>query len=341
MPKAGTPRKAFRPPGPRRSVIGPGRLIDLGRLRTYRLSQRRSKVNTRLFATPLPRGGSFRRFLDTLPAILGAADLRRVIDAVVTAHRAGRRVLVGMGSHPIKVGLNPLFIALMERGVINGVALNGSGIIHDVELALHGQTSEEVEAGIDDGSFGMAADTAMIINRAIRDGARAGLGIGEAIGRLLARRSAFPHHRYSLLAAATRCRVPVTVHVAIGTDIIHMHPSCDGAAVGAASLRDFHRLTELVAGLRQGVYLNIGSAVILPEVFLKAVTIARNLGFPARDFTTVNMDFIQQYRPITNVVRRPTQRSGRGYALTGHHEIMVPLLVAGILDRLASAHGRR
>jgi deoxyhypusine synthase len=316
-------------------------LIDLRRLRTYRLAQRKSKVNTKLFASPLPKGGSFRRFLNSLPAILGAADLRRVIDAVVTAHRKGRRVIVGMGSHPIKVGLNPLFIELMERGVINGIALNGSGIIHDVELALHGQTSEEVEAGIDDGSFGMAEETATIINRAISEGARAGLGIGEAIGRRLTNRSAFPRNRYSLLAAAVRCNVPVTVHVAIGTDIIHMHPSCDGAAVGAASLRDFHRLTQLVAGLRQGVYLNIGSAVILPEVFLKAVTIARNLGFPARDFTTVNMDFIQQYRPVTNVVRRPTQRSGRGYMITGHHEIMVPLLVAGILDQLSASHGRR
>jgi deoxyhypusine synthase len=315
--------------------------LDLRRLRTYRLAQRKSKVNTNLFASPLPRGGSFRRFLDSLPVILAAADFHRVIDAVVTAKRRGRPVLVGMGSHPIKVGLNPLFIELMERGVVTGVALNGSGIIHDVELALHGQTSEEVEAGIDDGSFGMAEETATIINRTITEGSRAGLGIGEAIGRRLVSHSDFPHNRYSLLAAAVRCGVPVTVHVAIGTDIIHMHPSCDGAAVGAASLRDFHRLTQLVADLKQGVYLNIGSAVVLPEVFLKAVTIARNLGYPARDFTTVNMDFIQQYRPVTNVVRRPTQHSGRGYALTGHHEIMVPLLVAGILDRLSRAPHRR
>ena len=187
--------------------------LDLRRLKTYRLAQRKSKVNTKLFASPLPKGGSFRRFLDTLPAILAAGDLHRVIDAVVTAHRRGRPVIVGMGSHPIKVGLNPLFIELMERGVVTGVALNGSGIIHDVELALHGQTSEEVEAGIDDGSFGMAEETATIINRAISEGARAGYGIGEAIGRRLTNRSAFPRNHYSLLAAALRCRVPVTVHV--------------------------------------------------------------------------------------------------------------------------------
>ncbi|MEW6324839.1 MAG: hypothetical protein AB1515_05585, partial [Nitrospirota bacterium] len=233
-----------------------------------------------------------------------------------------------------KVGLNPLFIDLMERGVIGGIALNGSGIIHDVELAMQGRTSEEVEAGIDDGSFGMAEETATVINRAIADGDRAGLGIGEAVGRTLLDRAAFPHRRISLLAAAVRCGVPVTVHVAVGTDIIHMHPSCDGAAVGAASLRDFHRLTGLVARLQRGVYLNIGSAVILPEVFLKAVTIARNLGHPARDFTTVNMDFMQHYRPVTNVVRRPTQRGGRGITLTGHHELMVPLLAAAVLDKL-------
>jgi deoxyhypusine synthase len=312
--------------------------LDLRRLRTYRLSQRKSKVDSRLFAKPVPAGGSIRQLLDSLPHLLAAADFRGVIEAIVTAHRRGRLILVGLGSHVIKVGLNPLIIDLMERGLIHGIALNGSGIIHDVELALHGQTSEEVEAGIDDGSFGMAEETAAIINQAIADGHRKGLGIGEAVGRRLTDRSAFPHQRYSLLAAAIRCHVPVTVHVAIGTDIIHMHASCDGAALGASSLRDFHRFTELVARLRQGVYLNIGSAVILPEVFLKALTIARNLGFPARDFTTVNMDFIQHYRPLTNVVRRPTQRGGRGYALTGHHELMVPLLVAGLLDAL---HGTR
>ena len=325
MPKR---RTASGPSAPRPSTI------DLSRLRTYHLSQRKSKVDTKLFAKPVPSGASFRKFLGSLPGILAATDFHRVVDAIVTAKRRGRLVLVGLGSHVIKVGLNPLLIDLMERGIIHGVALNGSGIIHDVELAMHGQTSEEVEAGIDDGSFGMAEETATIINGAISRGAREGLGIGEAVGRQLSDRAAFPHHRYSLLAAAVRCRVPVTVHVAIGTDIIHMHPSCDGAAVGAGSLRDFHRLTGLVARLRQGVYLNIGSAVILPEVFLKAVTIARNLGHPARDFTTVNMDFIQHYRPVTNVVRRPTQRSGRGYTLTGHHELMVPLLAAAVLDKL-------
>ena len=309
-------------------------VIDLRRLTTYRITQRRNKVNTKLFAQLFRPGSSFRQWMKSLPSILAADDLRQVIDAVATAHRQGRLVLVGMGAHVIKVGLNPILIDLMERGIINGIALNGSGIIHDVELAMIGQTSEEVEAGIDDGSFGMAEETATIINGAIADGAQCGMGIGEAVGRRLLDRRTFPHNRYSLLAAGIRCRVPVTVHVAIGTDIIHMHPSCDGGAVGTATLQDFHTLTSLVARLRQGVYLNIGSAVILPEVFLKAVTIARNLGFPAKNFTTVNMDFLQHYRPTTNVVRRPTQRGGRGYSLTGHHEIMLPLLAAGVLDRL-------
>jgi deoxyhypusine synthase len=290
-------------------------------------------------ATPHRKGGSLARFLGTLPDILAARTLKTVINDVVASHRAGHPVIVGMGAHPIKVGLNPILIDLMNRGVISGLAMNGAGIIHDLELALVGKTSEEVEAGIDDGSFGMARDTAELLNGAITEGAKRGIGMGQAVGELISR-GKFPHKTMSLLAAASRLNIPATVHVAIGTDIIHMHPSADGAAIGATSLEDFKRLTAVVAQLEGGVYLNLGSAVLLPEVFLKAVTIARNLGHRVVNFTTVNMDFTQHYRPVTNVVRRPTQAGGRGYTLTGHHEIMFPLLAAGIIEALGTRTGR-
>jgi deoxyhypusine synthase len=284
-------------------------------------------------ATPHRKGHSLARFLDTLPDILAARTLKAVINDIVRASRAGKPVIVGMGAHPIKVGLNPILIDLMKRGVISCLAMNGAGIIHDLELALVGKTSEEVEAGIDDGSFGMARDTAELLNRAISDGAKRDIGLGQAVGELIAR-GTFPYKKMSLLATASRLGIPATVHVAIGTDIIHMHPSADGAAIGATSLEDFRRLTSVVAHLEGGVYLNLGSAVLLPEVFLKAVTIARNLGHRVVNFTTVNMDFTQHYRPVTNVVRRPTQAGGHGYTLTGHHEIMFPLLAAGVIEAL-------
>jgi hypothetical protein len=245
-----------------------------------------------------------------------------------------------MGAHPIKVGLNPILIDLMKRGVISCLAMNGAGIIHDLELALVGKTSEEVEAGIDTGSFGMARDTAELLNGAIARGAKQGIGLGQAVGDLISH-GAFPYKTMSLLATGSRLGIPVTVHVAIGTDIIHMHPSADGAAIGATSLEDFKRLTSVVAHLDGGVYLNLGSAVLMPEVFLKALTIARNLGHHVVDFTTVNMDFLQQYRPVTNVVRRPTQAGGRGYALTGHHEIMFPLLAAGVIEALGTGKTKK
>jgi hypothetical protein len=221
----------------------------------------------------------------------------------------------------------------MEEGLIHCLAMNGAGIIHDLELALVGKTSEDVEEGLEAGAFGMAEETSIFLNESIREGVKKGLGIGEAIGRRLLSED-FPHRQYSLLAAGARLGIPITVHVAIGTDIIHMHPSANGEAIGEGSLRDFHKLTAVVSQLRGGVYLNIGSAVILPEVFLKALTLARNLGYDVQDFTTVNMDFMQHYRPTTNVVKRPTQQSGRGYTLIGHHEIMVPLLVAALLEEL-------
>ena len=238
-----------------------------------------------------------------------------------------------MGAHVLKVGLAPVVIDLMERGFITTVALNGAGIVHDFETAIAGQTSEEVDVVLGSGEFGMARETGEEINRAITLGDRDGLGLGASVGRYISRRRGTKFKRFSILAAAWRLRIPATVHVAIGTDIVHMHPSCDPAAVGRASYLDFRILAGQVARLGGGgVYLNIGSAVLLPEVFLKAVTLARNLGHKTADFTTANFDFIQGYRPITNVVNRPTQGVGRGYSLTGHHEIMIPLLAAMLVE---------
>ncbi len=301
------------------------------KIRTYSLKERRSKVRLDELASPHRPGGSFRDFAASLPRILGARHLTEVAAAVVQARRDGRPVMLGMGAHAIKVGLNPVIIDLLERKLVTSLHLNGAGIIHDFELALIGQTSEDVDQEILSGAFGMAEETGSMINAAVREGAATGLGIGAAVGALV-RNGDFPHRETSLLAACNRLRVPVTVHVAIGTDIIHMHPSFDGRATGEAGMRDFRAFCEIVAGLEGGVYLNLGSAVLLPEIFLKAVTLARNLGYSLRNFTTVNMDFIQHYRPNANVVRRPTQGGGRGYALTGHHEVMFPLLAAMIIE---------
>ncbi|MEW6683984.1 MAG: hypothetical protein AB1451_13885 [Nitrospirota bacterium] len=307
--------------------------LDFSRVKTYSTQSRPSKVRVEDIGRPHRKGQSLASFLDTLPDILAARTLKAVIADIARATRTRRPVIVGMGAHPIKVGLNPILIDLMKRGVVSCLAMNGAGIIHDLELALVGKTSEEVEAGIDDGSFGMARDTAELLNAAISAGAKRGLGMGQAVGDAILR-GKFPYKNMSLLATCSRLGIPATVHVAIGTDIIHMHPSADGAAIGATSLEDFKRLTAVVAHLEGGVYLNLGSAVLLPEVFLKAVTIARNLGHRVVNFTTVNMDFTQHYRPVTNVVRRPTQAGGRGYTLTGHHEIMFPLLAAGVIETL-------
>ena len=319
----------------RKKLRTPIRPIDVSKLKTYPLSRRHSKVRLSDFAAPWRSGGSLGRFLDGLPDILAVKTLRAVVRAVVLAHRRHRPVIVGMGAHVTKVGLNPILIDLIERGIVTAVAMNGAVIIHDFELALMGHTSEEVDAEIDSGRFGMAEETGRILNEAIAAGAKEGLGIGEAVGRLIVlHKKQFPHHRTSVLAAGARLGIPVTVHVAVGTDIIHMHPAADGAAIGAGSLLDFRKLTAVVSGMEGGVYINLGSAVILPEVFLKTVALSRNLGHDLTDITTVNMDFLTHYRPSTNVVRRPTQKGGRGYSLTGHHEIMVPLLAAGIIEGL-------
>jgi len=305
--------------------------IDRTRVRTVSTRRRYSKVKLADEATPHESGARFSDFLASLPAVLGAADLRAAIDATAKAHARGRTILWGFGAHLIKVGLAPLVVDLVERGFATGIFMNGAGCVHDLELASMGRTSEDVAASLDDGSFGMGRETAEALNRAVARGAEQGIGMGEAIGREI-EGGRYPHKDRSVLAAAIRKGIPATVHVAIGTDIHHMHPSADGAALGATSFRDFETFTGLVATLRDGVVYNIGSAVILPEVFLKALSLARNLGHAANRFTTVDMDFVRQYRPRTNVVERPTQSSGRGISLVGHHEILVPLLLAGLIE---------
>jgi deoxyhypusine synthase len=287
------------------------------------------------FARPWKRGGSFIQFYRALPNILAVKTLRAVAKTMAAAHRQGRPVIVGIGAHIVKVGLNPIIVDWMKQGIVSAVAMNGAGIIHDFELALMGHTSEEVDAEIDEGRFGMAEETGRILNEAISRGARDREGLGEAVGHHINRHMGqFPHRETSILATGARLGIPVTVHVAVGTDIIHMHPSADGAAIGATSLFDFRRLAAVVAGMEGGVYLNLGSAVILPEVFLKTVSLGRNLGHALTNITTVNMDFLSHYRPMTNVVRRPTQKGGTGYSLIGHHEIMVPLLAAALQEEL-------
>jgi hypothetical protein len=271
-------------------------------------------------------------FLDRLPRVLAGTQIRELAGEIQRARENGKPILWGLGAHVLKVGLSPVIVDLMEKGFVTGLAMNGAGLVHDFELALVGQTSEDVAAGLGSGAFGMARETGEEINRAIQKGDADGLGIGASLGRHLAQ-SRPRHVDVSLLAAAWRLSVPATVHVAIGTDIVHIHPACDPSAVGRGSHLDFRIFAAQVARLGGGgVYLNVGSAVLLPEVFLKAVTLARNLGHEVRDFSTANLDFIQSYRPRTNVVDRPTQGAGRGYSLTGHHEILVPLLAAALVE---------
>ncbi len=241
---------------------------------------------------------------------------------------------MGMGAHVIKVGLNPIIIDLMERSIITGIAMNGAGVVHDTEIAIAGRTSEEVEEVLGSGSFGAAKETGEIINGSVKLGAENNKGLGEAVGGYLQENN-FPFNNVSLLATASRLQIPLTVHVAVGTDIVHIHPNADGAATGKTTYQDFQLFCSMVSDLQGGVYLNVGSAVLLPEVFLKALTASRNLGHLVNNFTTVNLDFIRHYRPITNVVNRPTIDGGKGYNITGHHELMLPLIAAALIDELA------
>jgi hypothetical protein len=311
----------------------PEKPLDLSAIRTYPLASRPSKVAVKDFAKPVAPNSSLKEFLKSLPDILAASDLGALAALIKDARKSGRAIIAGLGGHVIKTGLGPVLIDLMRRGFITAFAMNGSAMIHDFEIALAGATSEDVDAVLGSGQFGMAEETGRIINEAARAGSALGIGMGEAVGRELERMNP-PHAESSLLWSACRAAVPVTVHVAVGTDVVHIHPNADGAATGQTTLTDFRLLCSLVRGLNHGgVYLNLGSAVVLPEVFLKTVTVVRNLGYELEDFSTANFDFIQQYRPLTNVVRRPVARSGRGFSFTGHHEIMIPLLAAVLVAR--------
>jgi hypothetical protein len=308
------------------------RPLGLDEVKTYPLALRPSKVTIKDFARPLKEDASLRDFLQTLPDILAVRSLRELAAQIRRARELHKPVIWGIGGHVVKTGLGVVIADLMRRGYVSGVAANGSVLVHDAEIAMVGSTSEDVDATLGAGAFGAAEETGRLLNEAARDGARDQLGLGEAMGRALVA-LAPPHRDHSLLCAAYELRVPFTAHVVIGADIAHFHRSVDGASLGATTHTDFRLLAELVRRMDGGgVYLNIGSAVILPEIFLKAVTLVRNLGHSLADFTTANFDFIQQYRPLTNVVRRPTADGiGRGYSITGHHELMIPLLAAEIL----------
>jgi deoxyhypusine synthase len=313
--------------------------ITLGSVQTYPLASRKNKVNVRAFSKPAGSNASLTKFLDSLPNILAAEDLRNLLAAIHRSRKQRSAILWGIGGHVIKVGLGPLLIDLMERGYVSGIAMNGAAMIHDFEIALVGNTSEDVEAGLGDGAFGMAAETGEYLNEMAKLSHRIRIGYGEAAGQFLTSGILEPKHaESSVLMAAYKLRIPVTVHLAIGTDIPHMHKAADGAALGAATHTDFRLFSALVQRMQPGgVYLNWGSAVILPEIFLKAISVVRNLGVPLRPITTANFDFIQHYRPMQNVVKRPTApergktgAESKGYAITGHHEILLPLVAAAL-----------
>jgi hypothetical protein len=300
--------------------------IDLKKIKTYSIKKRKNLVKLGQFGKPI-EFKSFNKFIDSLPKLLAADGLRNVIDNIVKAHNKNRQVVLAIGAHVVKCGLSPIVIDLMKRGIITAVAMNGSGAIHDYEISLIGETSEDVSHSLKDGTFGMAKETAEAIQAAA---SVPECGLGRALGdKILKDKN--KHRQYSILAVGAQLNIPVTVHVAIGTDIIHMHPCVSGGDMGESSHVDFKILCSVVSELEGGVWLNVGSAVIMPEVFLKAITVARNLGRKVNNFTTVNMDMIQHYRPLTNVVKRPTTH---GYSITGHHEIMLPLLRLGILAGL-------
>ena len=307
--------------------------LDFSGLNTYSVYGRHSKVSVDDFAAPMQAGMTIRQLLAALPKQLAGVDFPDLVARIATAHQQQRPIILGMGAHVIKVGLNPVLIDLMQRGIITALALNGAGIIHDSEIAMVGRTSEEVANVLGAGAFGAAQETGEVLNRAITAGAARGVGIGQAVGEMLLANN-FPHNDKSLLAMAAQLQIPVTVHVAMGTDIIHIHPDVDGAAIGKAGHYDFRVFCRLVSELEGGVYLNVGSAVLLPEVFLKALTVARNLGHQVKQFTTANFDFIRHYRPATNVVHRPTLEGGKGFNFTGHHELMLPLLAAAVIDEI-------
>jgi hypothetical protein len=308
------------------------RPLELSNVKTYPLASRPSKVSLDDFAWPVHEDSSLKDFLQSLPNILAVQSLREIAARMQRARELQKAIIWGIGGHVIKTGLAPLIIDLMRRGFVNAIAANGSVLVHDAEIAMVGSTSEDVDATLGEGAFGGADETGKLLNRAAQEGAKENIGLGEASGRALLQLKP-KHADYSLLCAAYNARVPFTAHLTIGGDIGHFHPQADGAALGATTHTDFRLLSELVRRMDGGgVYLNIGSAVTLPEVFLKAVTLVRNLGHPLSDITTANFDFIQSYRPLTNVVRRPTANgAGKGYSITGHHELTLPLLAAELI----------
>ncbi|MDR1607054.1 MAG: hypothetical protein LBT38_01400 [Deltaproteobacteria bacterium] len=309
--------------------------LDLTQLRLSSLATRPSKVTSADFVKTYKVGQGFREFAQGLPNILAAGDLKKAAGYLAKSIAAGRTNMLAMGGHAIKVGLGPLMVDLLEKGFFSCLAANGSVMVHDTEVALAGATSEDVGEGLKDGQFGVTNETGALINQAARVAAQTGEGLGEALGRVL--NELKPKGlKNSVLAAAQRLGVPFAIQVALGTDVYHIHPDRDFAALGRAGQRDFEIFCQWVATLAGGVFMNLGSAVIMPEVFLKAVTLARNLGYPLDDLTTINMDFIYQYRPRLNVVERPTKDSGRGFYFIGHHEIMFPLLMGLVLEDLAN-----
>ena len=315
------------------SPISPQDMQVLQGVRTVSVHERQHKVRVADFVTPQAwhSSGSLRTLF---PRLLKGLDITDIVDGFVTAHQRERAVMLAMGAHVIKCGLGPVLIDMIRRGWLTALVLNGAGVIHDLEVALIGETSEDVAQGLDTGDFGMVEETPRLVNEALRAHDAGRLGMGAAVGKAIAE-GQYPYKSQSLLASAHACGVPVTVHVAIGADTIHMHPSTDGALLGAASYTDFQKLSILLRDLHEGgCYWNIGSAVILPEVFLKALTLCRNTGHDVKRFMTVNLDMLQHYRAEANVVQRPTQDGGRGYTLTGHHEIMLPLLYAMLLQAM-------
>lgn len=305
--------------------------LDLSKIQTESLAARQSKVTVGDLARPMSPQGSFTEFWASLPNILAGRDLKAVVQAMAAARECGANIIVGMGAHVIKVGAGPLLIQLMETGFINALAVNGACLIHDLELALVGSTSEDVAQVLGHGHFGMAKETAEFIHAAYAAWQPDDMGFAHFLGaRIEADR--LPHRDKSLFAAAARLKLPATAHVAIGADIIHMHPQADGAAIGRAALADFRVFASLVAGLQGGVFLNLGSAVVIPETFLKALSLVRNLGAEVSAITTATVDFLRQYRVQENVVHRPTMQGGKGYYLVGHHEILIPLLTAALLE---------
>ena len=309
------------------------RPISLENIRTYSLKKRVSKVSVKDFGSSWTAGEKMSLWFERLPDILAGSDIRKLVNRLTMAVKDKKTIILSMGAHAVKIGLSPVILDLMERGIITGLAMNGAGIVHDLEVAMVGATSEYVESELSHGKFGMAKETGEFLNMAIREGAKQGNGLGYSVGKNILEAS-FPYNRFSLLAGAARMDIPLTVHVAIGTDIIHFHPAVDPSAIGKTSHLDFRIFATLVSYLEGGVYINLGSAVILPEIFLKALTLVRNLGYNVKRFTTVDMDFIRHYRPMNNVVKRPTLDGGGGFSLTGHNEIMFPLLAAAMIESL-------